>query len=241
MRAWAWALVLFVACSKQSAPTGTERGPCTSDHTCSGGLVCLSDLCVRPPAGDCSQVAEALASVKLGNYASADQRGPLVASLRDQCSREELSVDDAKCITAAKSKFEMSRCAKPLLPELIAMKNDKGGCKTVGARMEEMAKTEMSKDPSDPMSKMMPQLIEAVIASCNEDGWPDDVKGCIATADASNSHAAESCIEKMPSDVRDKFMKRIQTIMEGAMKDGAAQTPTTPPAAMPPPTAPTTP
>jgi hypothetical protein len=32
-----------------SAPVGSERGACRSGGTCDVGLVCLSDLCVRPP------------------------------------------------------------------------------------------------------------------------------------------------------------------------------------------------
>jgi hypothetical protein len=227
-------VLALAACSKTPA-AGTERGPCQGDHTCTGGLVCLSDLCVRPPAGDCAQVADAFASIQLGNYADKDKRGPVVADLRAKCTAEQLSVDDAKCLTSAKSKFEMSRCPHPILPELVELAQDKGGCKVVGARMEQLAKLEMSKDPNDPMAKMMPQLIEAVIASCNEDGWPDDVKGCIAGASDSDPSIAQRCVEKMPKPVQDKFMKRMQTIVEKAMDSGG------PPIAPPPAPAPVAP
>lgn len=226
---------VLAACSTSAPPVGTERGACASDHTCSGGLVCLSDLCVRPPAGDCSQVAEALASVKLGNYATPEARAPVVSEIRTKCDHERISVDDAKCLTAAKSKYEMARCPHPLLPELVELGKDTGGCKAVGARMEEMSRAEMSKDPNDPIAKLLPQLVEAVIASCDQDGWPPEVKDCIAHADASDSHAADRCIERMPPATRDKFMKRIQTILDGATKQPP---PPPPPAALPPPTAP---
>src|SRR5215510_2194065 len=130
MRALVVVAAALVACSHSPA-AGTERGPCKSDHSCDSGLVCLSDLCVRPAPADCGPVAEALASAKLGNYATPAERAPVIAEMRAACTKERLSTYDAKCLTAARSRFEMSRCPHPLLPELIALAKDKGGCKSV--------------------------------------------------------------------------------------------------------------
>jgi hypothetical protein len=230
--------VLVAACSKSAGTPGTERGPCKSDHACEGGLVCLSDLCVRPPAGDCAQVAEALASVTLGNYAEKDARAKRVAELRAQCDRAELSVDDALCLTSAKSKYAMAKCPKPLLPELAALAKDQGGCTAVGAKMEALAKVEIAKDPNDPMTKLLPDILAAVVASCQEDEWPDDVKDCLVSAEPTDTHAADRCIEKMTPAVKDKFMKRIEAIVEKTVQSGAAMPPPPPAATMPAPTAP---
>ncbi len=226
--------LLAAACSKSAGDPGAERGPCKSDHTCSGGLVCLSETCVRPPAGDCAQVAEALASVKLGNYADKDKRAAMIGELRARCDQEQLSIDEAMCLTSAKSKFEMSKCPKPLLPELAELAKDKGGCKAVGAKMEELAKTEMAKEPNDPMNKLLPDIVDAVVRSCAEDEWPDDVKSCMLAASATDTHAADTCIAKMPAAVKDKFMKRIETIVDKLSQSGG---PPPPPPSMPPPSA----
>jgi hypothetical protein len=60
-RAWVFGLslsALAAACGGAPAPgggdpaPGTERGPCYGNGTCNAGLVCLSELCVRPAAGD---------------------------------------------------------------------------------------------------------------------------------------------------------------------------------------------
>lgn len=228
MRGLAILMVLAAACREPKPPEGLERGDCKADKSCEGGLICLSNTCVRPPGGDCSKVAESLASVKLGNYAEKSERTKLVADLRAQCDAAELSVDEATCLTSAKSKYEMSKCPKPILPELQDLAKDKGGCKAVGARMEDMAKSEMSKNPNDPMNKMLPDLIQAVITSCDEDAWPADVKDCLLAASPSDSRAANTCLEKMPHDVQEKFMKRMEGILEKAMQE-------TPPPAMPPP------
>ena len=46
------ALGLSQACSggADSSANGVE-GPCTRDHDCQGGLVCVSGVCVEPDAG----------------------------------------------------------------------------------------------------------------------------------------------------------------------------------------------
>jgi hypothetical protein len=44
-------IVVWGACGddESGAAPGAERGPCLEDGTCNPGLLCLSDLCVRPP------------------------------------------------------------------------------------------------------------------------------------------------------------------------------------------------
>jgi hypothetical protein len=41
-------LAAVAAACNPSPPRGGERGPCFGNRTCDPGLVCLSDLCVRP-------------------------------------------------------------------------------------------------------------------------------------------------------------------------------------------------
>jgi hypothetical protein len=45
--------LLAAACGggSSSAPAGTETGPCYPNGTCNAGLLCLSNLCVRPGDG----------------------------------------------------------------------------------------------------------------------------------------------------------------------------------------------
>src|SRR4051794_10101972 len=68
-----------------SSRAGAERADCRPDRSCNPGLLCLSDLCVRPPAADCTAVAESLASLELGNYAPREQRATVVAAKRAAC------------------------------------------------------------------------------------------------------------------------------------------------------------
>src|SRR5262249_19705234 len=97
MRALVVVAAALVACSHSPA-AGPGRGPCKSDPRCAGGLIGLSDLCGPPPPADCGPVAEALASAKLGNYATPAERAPVIAEMRAACTKERLSTYDAKCL-----------------------------------------------------------------------------------------------------------------------------------------------
>jgi hypothetical protein len=118
-------LVVVAACgnSAKSGGDGTERGACYGNGTCNAGLTCLSNRCVRMPGADCDAVAEALASIELGNYAPKDQRAPRVAALTTICRTQNLSKQDGACILAAHSKDELALCPVPFNTPAI----DRGG------------------------------------------------------------------------------------------------------------------
>ena len=115
-------LVLLAGCER-NAPSGPrpdeprpgdERAPCRAG-TCAKDLVCLSDRCVRPPGADCTQIAEALTSLELGNYAPIEDRRPKVATYRAKCAASNLTIDEGKCVIAAKSVEQLRDCPKPVM------------------------------------------------------------------------------------------------------------------------------
>jgi len=108
-------LVALAACGKPANSDGTERGACYGNGTCNAGLACMSNRCVRLPAADCDSVADALASIELGNYAPKEQRAPRVAALVAICKTQHLSKDDAECILAARTKEQLAFCPRPLI------------------------------------------------------------------------------------------------------------------------------
>lgn len=117
MKGWFLVLALVAACgsSKSAGSDGTERGACYGNGTCNTGLTCLSNRCVRTPGADCDAVAEALASIELGNYAPKDQRAPRVTALAAICRTQNLSKDDGACILTAHTKDELALCPKPMI------------------------------------------------------------------------------------------------------------------------------
>jgi hypothetical protein len=110
-------LTLAAACSKQGgggAEPGKERGPCYGNRTCDEGLVCLSDLCVAPPAADCAKVAEHLSYLLLGNYAPREERAAYVAGVHSECTAMRLSKEDGDCLLRAEGRQSIGQCARPL-------------------------------------------------------------------------------------------------------------------------------
>jgi hypothetical protein len=96
---------------------GVERSTCRPDRTCDPGLLCLSDLCVRPPPADCDAVAEQLASIDLGNYAEPEDRAPVIARYKAACAAALISREEAQCIDRARDRSSAALCA----PRMTAM------------------------------------------------------------------------------------------------------------------------
>jgi hypothetical protein len=68
----------------------------------------------HPQAGvDCTQLAAALTSLELGNYAEPEDRAPREADLAATCATTALTADDAQCILGA-TKDSLPFCAHPV-------------------------------------------------------------------------------------------------------------------------------
>jgi hypothetical protein len=224
------------SCSRAPA-AGSERGPCRAGKACDPGLTCLSDVCVRPPPADCGAVAEALAAITVGNYAPRDERAKAVGDLRATCEKARLSADEGKCIIAAKGRFALSKCPRPLLPGLADLAKDPSGCHAVAAHMEEIGKAQMDGMPPA-MRAVLPRLIEVVESSCTDEAWSDEVKGCLLEASPQVKTSVDGCMKKMSSVQRRKFQDRVMAVVQEVM---AAQPPGQPPTAKPPATQPSPP
>src|SRR4051812_45209843 len=110
---------------------GKERGDCKPLGICDPGLMCLSNLCVRPPPADCKAIAEQLASMDLGNYAEVEQRTPLVAKYQAACDKAFVSKEQGACIEKATDKYTAQQCAPAMFPELKAESGGTGDCQTI--------------------------------------------------------------------------------------------------------------
>lgn len=112
------AALIAGACAKDPSSAtpaaGSERGACYGNGTCNDGLVCLSDLCVRPPPADCVQVARKVGYLTLSNYTPKEQREAFEGRAVAACKSLHLSRDEGNCILRARSRQELAGCPKPL-------------------------------------------------------------------------------------------------------------------------------
>lgn len=213
----------LAACDKGGG-AGKERGACYGNGTCDPGLVCLSELCVRPPPADCGKIGEKLASYRLGNYAPRDERASVVGELTAACEQARLTADEGACILDAKGRIELARCPRPLLAELAG---DEQGCKAVAESLIGLLGRELAQGA--PPADVIADLRAAIEASCVEDAWPDLAKTCISAA--TDLRHLDKCEDTLPRELQDRVQDRLGPIL-ARMAAGAAA-PTAPPVAPP--------
>ncbi|MDX2091343.1 MAG: hypothetical protein SFX73_26020 [Kofleriaceae bacterium] len=224
-------LLAALGCTKSSdapprAARGTERGDCRPAvdkgglGTCDPGLLCLSNLCVRPPPADCQKVADHVASIELGNYAEPEARAPVVTKLKAACEKAFVSKEQGDCVEKATDKWAAMQCAPTMFPEMKST-ND-GMCGQVMARVKALIEKQMGPSADANATKMVGSMMEVMRQSCEQDGWPDELKKCIVQS--SDDDAMAACNSQMPPAIQQKIADRMQK----AMMESMPQTPPMP-------------
>lgn len=229
-------LVAALGCTKGSdaprAALGTERGDCRPAAekggigSCDPGLLCLSNLCVRPPPADCQAIADQLASIELGNYAEPAARAPVVTKYKDACQKAFVSKEQGACIEKATDKWAAMQCAPAMFPEMKST-ND-GTCGQVMTRIKSLIDKQMGTSADANATKMIGAMMDVMRQSCEQDGWPDELKKCIVHS--SNDDALATCNNQMPPAIQQKIAERMQK----AMTENMPQTPPMPTPEAPP-------
>lgn len=213
-------IVLAAACSRDSrGEAGKERGDCrTGDKDkCDTGLLCLSNLCVRPPPADCKIVAETLASMDLGNYAEPEQRAPVVAKYEAACTKAYVSKEEGECLDKAKDKWSAGQCAPRMFPEMAS--TNAGDCKQVVAKVESVMKSSMEGQDNPQTQQWFGTTLRVMQQSCEQDAWPDSLKKCILMAQSGpGQDAMQGCNQQFPPPLQTKLQERLQTAMQEQMK-----------------------
>jgi hypothetical protein len=197
------ALVFLLACQRDR--TGHERGDCRPGHTCDPGLVCQSDLCVRPPAADCDAVAELLATGELGNYAEVDQRAPVIAKQRAACEAEHVSKDEAACLEKAADKWAQAACVPRMFP---AAQGATAECTAIVLKVRALIAPQVAQVGSD-AARMIDKMMPVMQRSCEHDGWPADVKQCILATAPGDLTAMQLCATLMPKSLQDRLRQQM--------------------------------
>lgn len=184
---------------------GTERGDCRPDRTCDPGLLCLSNLCVRPPPADCMAIAETLTSFDLGNYAEPDERAPIVDKYKTRCEAQVVSKEAGECIDKATDKAAAMACAPTMFPSVGA-----ADCTRIITKVRDAMMKQIASDPR--MLEMMGKALSVMQQSCEQDGWPEALGQC-ALAAGDTTDALQSCQAQMPPELMKKIESRMRTAM----------------------------
>ena len=215
----ATAAVLAVAgCQKSpgaTASAGTERADCRvgsagATDRCDTGLLCLSELCVRPPPANCQAVAEKLASFEVGNYAPRDQRAKVIADKQAACVAAVVSKDEGDCIARATDRWAAAKCAPSMFPGMASSGNS--DCAAVIEKITGAMPANVSGDPQ--MAAQLGRTMDVMKQSCVEDAWPDDLKRCVLAAPPGQITGMQACNDKMPKALQDKMTARLMDSMQ---------------------------
>jgi hypothetical protein len=150
------------------AAAGKERGPCYGNGTCDKGLVCLSDLCVAPPAADCAAVADHLGGILLGNYAPKEERAVFVRDTAADCASAKLTKEAGDCLLRAESRQAIGQCEQPL---------GVGDCKLIVAKLQSL----LPKSGPDPW---LVTAADRLISRCKNEVPSRRLQACVLSATA---------------------------------------------------------
>lgn len=167
-------LVLAMACAKKqgsettTTTAGSERGPCYGNGTCNEGLICLSDLCVRPPPADCAAVAKKVGYLMLSNYAPAEERASFESGIVTECKDKHLTKEEGDCILRSQNRGQLNACGKPL---------GQGSCD----RIVEHIRVNLA--PNDRrVAEFLERGVDEMIAECEKEGITAAVERCALAA-----------------------------------------------------------
>jgi hypothetical protein len=187
---------------------GTERADCRADKTCDSGLLCLSNLCVRPPSADCQLVGDELASFDLGNYAEPEEREPVVAKYKAQCEKLYVSKDEGACLEKTHDRWAAAQCASRLFPELA--NND---CLQVGEKTRASVARQY-RNAGDAYKIYIDSMAKAAEQICVEEKWSADLTKCVLGAQPNvNVFSYNTCQQELGQDNLQKLQARYQQLL----------------------------
>ncbi len=201
---------------------GKERGDCIAPKatpeqpvdeyavgTCDPGLLCLSNLCVRPPPADCQAIAEQLTSFDLGNYAEPEERAPVAEKYGKACRKAMVSKEQGECIAKATDRFSAFQCAPLMFPDLGKPATGGGSeCEQITTVLKKFVAKSLNGAQDPQTTRMVDAMLSAMKDSCDQDGWPPVVKQCILAA-GENTDAMTACNSQFPPDVQKKLADRM--------------------------------
>jgi len=166
---------------------------------------------LKPFTADCAALAEDLASYEIGNYAPIEERAGVVAAKRRLCDESSITKDEAECLARSGGRRDVAeKCAPRLFTGLLTKRAD---CATVVAKIRASMDPQVQNLGSDGV-RMMDKMMPAMQESCEQDGWPDAMKQCIAAAAKTDVSAMQRCSADLPKDVQDKLAKRMMRVAQ---------------------------
>ena len=175
-----------------------------------GSSGCASKSAPSAQLADCVAVGQALAQLRLGNYATPEERAPIATEIASLCTTARLSRADGECLITASDRDGAAACPRPLLPELAGLPS--ADCGAVGQALRRLAADSLPEGSDPRLTQLFRQVMQVLDRSCTNDRWSAEVRSCIVQAPTSN--AIEGCIERLPRELRDRLEQDISKVAQ---------------------------
>lgn len=162
------------------------------------------------PAGEmkqasCDDVAHALASMDLGNWADEDALAPAIAKHKAACVKAKLDQDERQCVFEAIDKTGIAYCAPRMVPgaqvETVAAKD----CGPAMDMMRQQAKAYGDQQP------LLERQIAAIQTSCEKDRWTPPFRDCVHDVPYPG-YVSAYCAGAAPAPLRKKINDRLAAV-----------------------------
>lgn len=211
-RVLALALVLVSACHHKKKTYYAADGSCSDPAGCQPAPVYPNeykvpdeehpgDTGVEITQASCDDVAHALASMDLGNWATEEALAPVIAKHRATCVKQKLTQDERQCIFESTDTTGLAYCAPRLVPgaevAVVAAKD----CAPLTTNMRQ----QMAAYASQPV---VAKQMDAVEESCAKDRWPTAFGECVRSVPYPG-YISAYCAGAAPAPLRKKIENRL--------------------------------
>lgn len=185
---WSWPGTIGLAALLLVAAGGCQRTP-------------------PPPAADCGPVADALVSLEVGNYATAEERAAKRPAKLALCARHRITVEELACLAKARATWDAATCVPRMFPPRPA-----GECAPVIAKIRAAIADGPGRDLT--LQPMVDRALTVMRQSCAEDGWPDEFRRCILDTPVGDIKAFSACEQAAPPALKAKLEQRMRDVMK---------------------------
>jgi hypothetical protein len=228
MLRWACLLIAMTACARSGPPPARlfaeGAGECPDAGGC--GVPLGEEAKYAPPdeghelpgepnlgpeearAATCTDVGIAAASLEVGNYASEQERAPILTKYRGRCRTVRLDQAERQCVFEAADAVAIAYCAPRFWPEQALDLVDVSAC--AGIASEIRARGNALPDAPDGQAIWERQLM-AVQRSCEQDRWTITFGECARTM-AVASYVAPYCQHVAPAQLVMRLQDRMAKV-----------------------------
>ena len=156
------------------------------------------------PLADCEHVAQTLASFELGNYATPEQRTPVIAKQRDACKAAHVTRAEVTCLDKAHDTWAARAC----VPSLFPATGGKADCKQAIGRMREAFLSALGSGAGSQVAQL-DTMLPVIQLSCEQDQWPASVTQCMTGTKPGDMPAFQQCAAQLPQPMQEKMKTRM--------------------------------